>query len=138
MKMKILVNLPNGLQEIIHVGEGGDYSDQSAIEWHEGRDGLMPFVTPGKMQRQGNALVELPDYLPAHAAALTVKQAQDAKQQRLDSLSTELKSDTTVSQLRAMTSAELDTWLDANATTLPEIRDLIKIIAKILIVNNEG
>ncbi len=136
--MKILVNLPNGLQEVIEVGSGGDYSDQSAIVWHEGRDGPMPSVTTGKMQRQGNALVELPDYLPTHTAALAAKQAETEKELRLDSLSTELKSDTTVSQLRAMTGAELDTWLDANATTLPEIRNLLKIIAKILIVNNGG
>ncbi len=54
--MKILVNLPTGKQELIEVGEGGDYSDQSAIVWHEGIDGTMPSITLGGMVRNGGSL----------------------------------------------------------------------------------
>ena len=55
--MKLLVNTPNDLQELIEVGEGGGYFDVSRVLWDERIDGAIPDVTVGGMVRQGNQLV---------------------------------------------------------------------------------
>lgn len=70
---KILVNLPSGEQATVTVDDSGGYFDQSAVEWDERTDGPMPEITLGKMQRVGNALETLPDFIPAHAAAMYQK-----------------------------------------------------------------
>jgi hypothetical protein len=55
--IKILVNNPQGIQEIIEVGEGGGYFDASRVLWDERIDGVLPSITVGGMVRQGNQLV---------------------------------------------------------------------------------
>ena len=55
--MRLLVNTPNDLQEIIEIGEGGGYFDVSRVLWDERTDGDLPSITVGGMVRQGNQLV---------------------------------------------------------------------------------
>jgi len=69
--IKILVNAPTGKQELISIDESGSYFDPSLVEWDERFDGQLPEgIELGKMQRVGNELVKLNDFLPAHAAAV--------------------------------------------------------------------
>lgn len=67
---KLLINLPSGEQILTDVDATGGYFDQTAVLWDERITGSMPEITLGKMQRVGNELVTLPDFLPAHAAAV--------------------------------------------------------------------
>ena len=53
---KLLVNAPSGLQELIEVGEGGSYFDDTLVIWDERKDGPLPEVTVGGMVREGDAL----------------------------------------------------------------------------------
>jgi hypothetical protein len=39
---KLLVNAPSGTQEVIEVGEGGGYFDQSRVLWDESQQGPIP------------------------------------------------------------------------------------------------
>lgn len=55
--MKLLVNAPTGKQEIIEVGEGGGYFDETRVVWDERTDGPLPQITLGGMVRSGSALV---------------------------------------------------------------------------------
>ena len=49
--MKLLVNTPNGTQEVIVVGEGGGYFDPDRVIWDERLDGELPEITLGGMVR---------------------------------------------------------------------------------------
>lgn len=71
--VKLLVNSPSGEQILAEVDATGSYYDQSRVIWDERTDGAMPEITLGKMQRVGNELVTLPDFLPEHAAAVYQK-----------------------------------------------------------------
>jgi len=56
------------------VYECGSYFDRNLVEWDERTDGPLPEkITLGKMRRSGNELVELPDFIPEHAAAIYQK-----------------------------------------------------------------
>lgn len=66
----LLVNSPNGKQEIINISETGSYFDQTKVLWDERVDGMMPEITLGKMERQGDQLVLLQDYITSHKNAL--------------------------------------------------------------------
>lgn len=67
---RLLVNQPSGKQEIIEITASGGYFDVSRVVWDERIDGALPAVTLGKMQRNGDQLETLADFLPEHAAAL--------------------------------------------------------------------
>ncbi len=54
---KLLVNAPNGAQELITVGEGGGYFDPARVLWDERVDGPLPAITLGGMVRDGDSLV---------------------------------------------------------------------------------
>ena len=54
--MKLLVNTPGGVQEIIEIGHGGGYFDLACVLWDERKDGPLPAITLGGMVRIGNAL----------------------------------------------------------------------------------
>lgn len=69
----LLINSPSGEQILVEVDATGSYYDQSRVIWDERTDGPMPEITLGKMQRVGNELVTLPDFLPEHAAAVYQK-----------------------------------------------------------------
>ena len=71
--MKLLVDTPTGAQEIIEVGKGGGYFDDSRVVWHEGRDGTMPEITLGGMVRADNSLEFSQDRMDEHEAALAIK-----------------------------------------------------------------
>ena len=53
---RLLVNAPSGKQEIVTIGDGGNYFDTSRVLWDERVDGLLPAVTLGGMTRTGNTL----------------------------------------------------------------------------------
>lgn len=54
---KILVNTPEGNQEIINIEKTGGYFDPSRVLWDERTDGPLPQnVTLGKMKRTGSEL----------------------------------------------------------------------------------
>lgn len=53
---KLLVNAPSGAQQIIEVGEGGGYFDNSRVVWDERTDGPLPEITLGGMVRSGGSL----------------------------------------------------------------------------------
>ena len=55
--MKILVNAPSGIQEIIEISENGGYFDSTLVLWDERVDGEMPSITIGAMKREGKNLV---------------------------------------------------------------------------------
>lgn len=67
---RLLVNQPSGKQEIIEITSSGGYFDVSRVVWDERIDGALPAVTLGKMQRNGDQLETLADFLPDHASAL--------------------------------------------------------------------
>lgn len=75
---RLLVNSPSGEQIIIEIDPTGDYYDVTQVLWDESKDGVMPDVVLGKMQRINGSLVTLSDYLPAHAAAIYAKQVPDS------------------------------------------------------------
>ena len=54
---KLLVNSPLGTQEIIEIGFGGGYFDESLVIWDERVDGELPEVTLGGMVRDNNLLI---------------------------------------------------------------------------------
>jgi len=55
--MKLLVETPTGQQEVIYVGKGGSYFDESRVLWDERKDGPLPDITLGGMVRNGGSLV---------------------------------------------------------------------------------
>ena len=55
--MKLLVNTPRGIQEVIEVNEGGGYFDSSLVLWDERDHGALPEITLGGMVRSGDSLV---------------------------------------------------------------------------------
>ncbi len=70
---ELLVTCPDGEQMIITVDEGGGFYDDSRVMWDVRKDGAMPQVTLGKMQRIGGQLITLDDFTPEHAAAVYKK-----------------------------------------------------------------
>ena len=68
--MKLLVNTPSGIQEVIEVGEGGGYFDPTRVIWDERKDGSLPAITLGGMVRTDNALTFSQTRLDAHNAAV--------------------------------------------------------------------
>lgn len=67
---RLLVTDPDGRQSVIHVGLTGQYYDLSRVIWDERTDGAMPEITIGKMQRSGDQLITLDDYVPEHLAVV--------------------------------------------------------------------
>tara|TARA_R110000751_G_scaffold304916_1_gene420768 strand:+ start:352 stop:678 length:327 start_codon:yes stop_codon:yes gene_type:complete len=55
--IKLLIDAPTGLQEIVEVGKGGGYYDASRVLWDERDDGELPDITLGGMTRKGKKLV---------------------------------------------------------------------------------
>lgn len=81
----LLVNAPNGAQELVVIGPGGSYFDPARVLWDERIDGPLPAITLGGMVRQGNALVFSQIRKDQHDAAqvvvpreVTMRQARQA------------------------------------------------------------
>lgn len=55
---KLLVNNPQGKQEIIEVDESGGYFDPGRVVWDERDDGPLPDVAPGKLVRTAEGDLE--------------------------------------------------------------------------------
>ncbi len=133
---KLLINCPAGEQQIIQVGQGGNYYDQNRVIWDERTDGKIPDVTLGKMVRNGKKLDTLPDYLPDHAAFLATQQTRIDQQNKKSQLETDTKGDSDLSLLRGMSGSEIDDWFAANITKQDQASKLLKKIVKSLVKQN--
>ena len=80
--MKILVNTPQGEQEIIEVNAGGGYFDFVRVIWNEAIDGPLPAITIGGMKRVGNTLVLDNTLLVASAGRKLTQQAAAVRANR--------------------------------------------------------
>lgn len=69
----LLVELPSGEQAVIEIDYSGGYYDLTKVLWDTRWDGAMPPVALGKMQRSGNELITLADFIPEHSAAIYTK-----------------------------------------------------------------
>jgi len=136
---KLLINSPTGEQKLEYVKQSGSYFDQSRVLWDERADGLMPAVVLGKMQRVGEALQELPDFLPQHQAWIDAQQAVIDELARIDVLEAEAKADAMLAQLASKTPAQIDTWYDSNITTLQAVMTVQKKLIRVVsIMINKG
>jgi len=133
---KLLINCPQGEQQIIKVGEGGNYFDSTRVIWDERSDGTLPDVTLGKMRRNGKALETLPDYLPEHSAFLATVQARSDLQTKKSQLDTDTKQDGDLSVLRDMSGSQIDDWFAANIKTVSDSSKLLKKVVKSLVKQN--
>lgn len=68
--IKLLVNAPSGAQELLEVGEGGNYFDPARVVWDEREDGPLPAITLGGMVWDGGELVFSQTRMDQHAAAV--------------------------------------------------------------------
>ncbi len=72
---RLLIEYPDGNQQIVEITETGDFFDKSKVIWDERVDGALPNnIELGKMERDGKNLKKLADFKPAH---ITLKQAKD-------------------------------------------------------------
>lgn len=113
----LLVNTPQGIQEIISVGEGGGYFDEARILWDERIDGPLPVITLGGMVRSGDTLILDQSLLNAHIAKLAAEAKQDAIDTAIRGFEAEAKA---ISE--GYSQAEIDTFptqeAEANAYAL--------------------
>lgn len=68
--MRLLINAPTGLQEVIEITESGAYFNSTRVLWDERVDGALPLITVGEVIRQGNSLVFDAARKATHNAAL--------------------------------------------------------------------
>lgn len=87
---KLLVNTPDGRQDLIEVGKGGGYFDPARVLWDERKDGPLPAtVKAGGMVREGDALRLDAGLLAAHEEIKAQEEAQPKPptlEQRVSSL----------------------------------------------------
>ena len=96
MSSKLLVNTPSGKQEVIEIGLGGGYFDDSRVVWDERKDGKLPDdIQIGKMKRVNDALITADDFMPEHVTAI---EQESIKQQEIDTVK-EIKEYKTVKEL---------------------------------------
>lgn len=68
---ELLVELPTGKQKIIKLSVNGSYYDSGKVLWNTSVDGPFPEgMEVGKMQRVGDNLTTLSDYIVSHEAAV--------------------------------------------------------------------
>lgn len=102
MSSKLLVNTPSGKQEVIEIGFGGGYFDESRIVWDERFDGKLPDdIQIGKMKRVNDALVTADDFIPEHVAAT---EQEAIKQQEIETVK-KIKEYKTVKELSEQVNA---------------------------------
>lgn len=135
---KLLVDMSSGEQREIVVLDGGGFVGDGAVIWDERTDGAMPPITIGKMVKVGDALVEHADYLPAYGTWMADQQAITSEKQRVETIRQSALTDVLANQMRGMTEAEIDTWCDANITSIADLKMLMKKIIRILVAMNEG
>lgn len=133
---KLLINCPLGEQQVIQVGQGGNYFDSARVIWDERKDGALPDVILGKMRRNGKVLETLTDYLPEHSSYLATVQARADLQTKKSQLDTDTKQDGDLSVLRDMSGAQIDDWFTANIKTVNDASKLLKKVVKSLVKQN--
>jgi hypothetical protein len=71
--MKLLVNTPTGEQQVIEVGKGGGYFDESLVVWDERTNGPLPAITLGGMVSNGTSLAFNQAQKDSHDAAIVLQ-----------------------------------------------------------------
>jgi hypothetical protein len=130
---RLLINGPSGEQQIIQVGQGGNYFDQNRVIWDERIDGKIPNVTLGKMVRNGKKLDTLADYLPDHAAYVANQTQRVQAETKKAEIAETVEKDKDLEALRQMTDAEIDGWFAANVTSKVAVETMLKKVVKALI-----
>ncbi|WP_170841628.1 DUF4376 domain-containing protein [Nitrosomonas aestuarii] len=88
---------------VITLFTGGSYNDLANVLWDEQGDGPLPEgIVLGKMERQGDVLVELQDYTPGHLSAVLPA----AKSAKVESLTASYES-----EIYANISHDGKTWI---------------------------
>lgn len=77
--MILLVNTPSGTQELITVGNGGNYFDDARVLWDTRNDGALPEITLGGMVRVNGELVFDQARMDQHLTALEPQTRAAAK-----------------------------------------------------------
>ena len=130
MTYKLLVNAPTGEQQTLEISASGSYYDHARVVWDERTDGMLPEITLGKMQRSGQLLITLPDYLPEHAAWMAEQAIIQADLAEKEALKNESKNDGDLALLRDMSGEEINVWFDINVTNLNQAIKMIKKLVK--------
>lgn len=84
--MKILVNAPSGIQEVIEIEDGGGYFDPALVLWDERGDGPLPAITLGAMVRNGSALEFDQARMDADTGLKVARQAAEVRAERTEKL----------------------------------------------------
>jgi len=79
---RLLVEFPDGNQQIIEIDQTGAFFDKSRILWDERTEGALPGnLELGKVEKQEGVLVVLPDYKPEYKEILQEQVEQYIKEQ---------------------------------------------------------
>lgn len=116
---RLLVTAPDGRQSIVQIGQTGQYYDPSRVIWDERTDGAMPEITLGKMQRSGDQLITLDDYVPEHLAVV-LGEAKSEKR----------------AELQAAYDAALSANIDYNSKTYSATKERRELLSEILSVGS--
>lgn len=87
---QLLVNSPQGYQQLLDIEEGGGYFDASRVLWDTRIDGPLPEITLGGMVRDGTSLIFDQARMNQHIAAVSpqpeqiITEVTAATQKRLD------------------------------------------------------
>ena len=135
--IKLLINCPQGQQQVITIDKTGGYFDDSRIIWDERKDGELPEnITLGKMVRDGKSLKTLSDYLPEHLIWVESQQSLTKDHAKKLQLENETKNDSEFALLRKMSASEIDDWFTANITNANQLVKFAKKVVKVLVKQN--
>lgn len=76
---------------------------------------------------------ELAAYQARNDKAVAVEQAAAPERARAAAIDSAIAGDTTLAQLKAMTTDEFDTWWGANVTNLAQANTVLKRLARVVI-----
>ena len=135
--IKLLINCPEGKQQVIDIDVSGGYFESERVIWDERKDGELPEdVTIGKMVRDGKGLKTLNDYLPEHLVWVEFQQAIANDHAKKSQLENETKNDSEFTLLRKMSASEIDDWFTANITNANQLLKFAKKLTKVLVKQN--
>jgi len=79
---KLLVEYPDGNQQVVEVTDSGSFFDKTRVLWDERTDGELPDnLELGKIAKQEDELVVLPDYKPEYKELLQERTEEFIKEQ---------------------------------------------------------
>lgn len=79
---RLLVEYPDGNQQVIEVTDTGSFFDSTKILWDERKQGVLPSgLELGKMAKQEGLLVILPDYTPEYKSLMQERSEAYIKEQ---------------------------------------------------------